>query len=281
MATRRRLDAEMLRRGLAPSREAAKREIEAGRVTVGGAPVSKPARLVSPGDSIQILGPPPRFVSRAGEKLAGAVEQFGLKLGGVSALDAGSSTGGFTDCLLQNGAASVFAVDVGTHQLHEKMRANPRVTVMEQTDIRRVTPEIMGSRVDVVVGDLSFISLQLVLKSLFSLVKADGELVLLVKPQFEAGRAEVSKGRGVVSDPDIWQRVLEEVWNAAAALGAVMLGAMVSPITGRTGNVEFILHLGPAGTHKTGVDAGHEIASIVSQAREAHGLEVQTTEGTP
>lgn len=237
---RRRLDAELVRRGLSPSRDAAKREIEAGRVVVGGAPATKPARLVLPGDDVQVLGPPPKYVSRAGQKLEGALDRFPVDPAGMTALDAGSSTGGFTDCLLQRGAHRVIAVDVGTHQLHERIRADDRVEVHEKTDVRSVTTDLTAGPVDLVVGDLSFISLKLVLPALIRVCRAGGPMLLLIKPQFEAGKAEASKGRGIITDPKIHERVIEEVRVAALSHGAVMVDVMTSPITGNAGNVEFV-----------------------------------------
>ena len=240
MAARRRLDAELVRRGLVPSRDAAKREIEAGRVVVGNAPATKPARSVLPGDDVRILGPPPKFVSRAGRKLEAALDHFDIDPAGLTVLDAGSSTGGFTDCLLQRGAGHVVAVDVGTHQLHEKIRADDRVDVREKTDVRSIDVEALGGPVDLVVGDLSFISLKLVMLALTGVSRVDGPMLLLIKPQFEAGRQEAAKGKGVITDPAIHDRVIDEVRDAALSHGAVMVDVMVSPITGNAGNVEFV-----------------------------------------
>lgn len=207
---------------------------------MGGAPAHKASRMVDPAEDIQLLGPPPRFVSRAGAKLAGALAAFEVDPTGLRCLDAGSSTGGFTDCLLQEGAASVVAVDVGTHQLHEKIRSDERVDVRERTDIRTISAQLLGAPVDLVVGDLSFISLKLVMPALFETVKPNGEVLLLIKPQFEAGRREVSKGSGVITNPITWQRVLTEIWSEAQQLGASMTGLVTSSIKGRTGNVEFV-----------------------------------------
>jgi len=240
---RRRLDAELVRRGLAPSRERAQADIAAGRVTVGGAPATKAARLVGPGEAVVVHGPPPRWVSRAGAKLEGAVEQFGLGplLEGARVLDCGASTGGFTDCALQHGAAEVVAVDVGHNQLHERLRADPRVRNIERTNLRTLDPTVVGEPVDVVVGDLSFISLELVLSPVFAVARPGAPYAFLVKPQFEAGRSEVAKGKGVVTDPVVWRRVLTEVCAALDGRGATIMGAMVSPITGSEGNVEFVV----------------------------------------
>ncbi len=277
MAARRRLDAEMVRRNLVASRQLARNEIEQGRVLVDGAPALKPARLVDPAQDVRLLGPPPRYVSRAGLKLEAAFDQFDIDPAGLRCLDAGASTGGFTDCLLARGAAHVVAVDVGTHQLHERLRANERVQVHEQTDIRAVTPELVGGTFDLVVTDLSFISLRLVLESLASLASAS-PILALVKPQFEAGRAEASKGRGVIRDPEIWCRVLGEAVGAAAELGLVLRSSVVSPITGSAGNVEFIVWLesGRSSLDEVGADAdparvGEMLAKLVAEA-EARSL---------
>ncbi len=238
MAGRRRLDAELVRRGLVPSRQQAQEAIEAGRVFVGGAPAAKAARMVAPGEAVTLRGPGPAFVSRGGLKLQGALDGFGLSPAGLRCLDAGASTGGFTDCLLQRGAAEVVAVDVGHGLLHERVRADPRVTVIERTNVRALA---LGERFPLVTADLSFISLRTVAEPLVTHAAAD--LVLLVKPQFEAGRAEASKGRGVITDPAVHQRVLDEVVVKFASLGAVKMGVMRSPLTGADGNVELLLHL--------------------------------------
>ncbi|MBV8161787.1 MAG: TlyA family RNA methyltransferase, partial [Acidimicrobiia bacterium] len=209
-----------------------------------GAPAQKASRLVAPEESVHIAGDRPRFVSRGGEKLDAALDHFVIDVRGRPALDAGASTGGFTDCLLQRGAARVVAVDVGRGQLHERLRGDPRVTVLERTNVRHLTPDALGGeRFPVVTGDLSFISLQTVALSLVGLAAPGADLVVLVKPQFEAGRAEASRGRGVIRDPDVWDRVVAEVAAAFADEGSDMMGAMRSPLTGADGNVEFLLHL--------------------------------------
>lgn len=214
---------------------------------VSNAPATKPARLVATSEPVRVIGPPPRYVGRGGEKLAPALVRFDIDVRGARALDAGASTGGFTDALLQAGAASVVAVDVGRAQLHERLRDDPRVESREQTDIRSVEPGSIGGPVDVVVADLSFISLRAVLDALLALVTDDGDVVLLVKPQFEAGRAEVSRGRGVIRDPAVWRGVLEDADAAIDAAGAAIMEAMVSPLRGADGNVEFLLHVRRAG----------------------------------
>jgi len=241
VSARRRLDAELVRRGLAASRTEAQRLIGEGLVTVGGAPADKPARLVDPGDALKVRGPARRYVSRGGEKLEAALDHFGLDPAGCRVLDAGSSTGGFTDCVLQRGATEVVAVDVGRGQLHEKLRADPRVLSRERTHLRDVRAEHIGGPVDLVVGDLSFISLTKVTEPLLGAVRPGGDLVLLVKPQFEAGREEVARGRGVITDPEIWRRTIAEVCAAFEDSGATMMGQMVSPIHGAEGNTEFLV----------------------------------------
>lgn len=253
MTARRRLDQELVARGLVASREQARAAIEAGLVTVGGAPATKAARLVAASEPVHVAAPPSRYVGRGGHKLEAALERFGVDPSDRRALDAGASTGGFTDCLLQHGARSVVALDVGHGQLHARLRNDPRVEVLERTNVRHATTAQVGGPVALLVADLSFISLVTVLDALLGLVEPGGDLVLLVKPQFEAGRAEVSRGRGVVRDPAVWRSVLDRVRDALVARGAAMMGAMVSPLTGADGNVEFLIHARAAGP---GTDAG-------------------------
>lgn len=231
-----------MRRGLARSREHARQLVIDGRVTVGGAFASKPDRLVDPGDAIVVAGPPPRFVGRGGDKLAGALAHFGIDPTGRRFLDAGASTGGFTDCLLQHGAAEVVAVDVGHGQLDARLRDDPRVRVLERTHVRDLTFDLIGGAVEGLVVDLSFISLRTVVGGLLALCAPGAPVLLLVKPQFEAGRQEAARGRGVIRDPVVWRRVLQEVNDAASAGGASIMGAMVSPLRGHEGNAEFFLH---------------------------------------
>jgi len=213
-------------------------------VLVSGSLADKPARLVSPAEPIELLGDPPRYVSRGGDKLRAALDRFALDPTGLRALDAGASTGGFTDCLLQAGAAQVVAVDVGHGQLHPRLRAHPRVVNHERLDVRSVTvATVGGSPVDLVVADLSFISATRAVPVLTGGVAVPGApVVVLVKPQFEAGRAEASRGRGVIRDPAVHRRTLGEVATALGDAGAVIMGAMPSPITGHSGNVEFLVH---------------------------------------
>ena len=251
-----------MRRGLAPSGEQARDRIGRGEVLVAGVVADKAGRLVGADEPIRLLGPPPRFVSRGGEKLDAALDRFAVDVAGRRALDAGASTGGFTDCLLQRGAAAVTAVDVGRGQLHERLRADPRVSVLERTNIRHlvVTPPF-----DLVVADLSFISLAVAGPALVGANAAPGaEVVVLVKPQFEAGRAEASRGRGVIRDARVWLRTLEEVRSALEGQGAAMMGAMVSPIAGADGNVEFLAHLRAHAT--TPAHPPVDLAAVVAQA---------------
>ena len=252
----------MVRRGLADSRTAATRLVEEGKVLVAGAPATKPSRLVGADEPLLVEGPPPRYVSRGGEKLAAALAHFGIDVSGRIALDAGASTGGFTDCLLQAGAARVVAVDVGRAQLHERLRADPRVDVREQTDIRSVPagPEAYP----VVVADLSFISIRSVAASLVGLSAPDADIVVLVKPQFEAGRAEASKGKGVIRDPAIWRRTLEEAVGAMERAGAANMGVMVSPLRGTDGNVEFLAWFRPGSSARAGTGAPPAIDAAVA-----------------
>ena len=210
-------------------------------MTVGGAPTNKPARLVAAGDPIVVLGPGPRFVSRGGDKLDAALDRFAIDVTEARALDAGASTGGFTDCLLQRGASEVVAVDVGYGQLHERLRADARVRNVERTNLRDASLADLGAPFDVAVADLSFISLGKVLGSITDACRPAAPMVVLVKPQFEAGRTEAAKGHGVIADPAIWRRVLDEVITAWRGCGAVIMGCMVSPLLGADGNVEFLL----------------------------------------
>jgi 23S rRNA (cytidine1920-2'-O)/16S rRNA (cytidine1409-2'-O)-methyltransferase len=256
---------ELVRRGLAPTRERAQADIAAGRVLVAGSVADKPARMVAAADPIRFAGPPARFVSRGGEKLDAALAGFGIGVAGRTALDAGASTGGFTDCLLQRGAACVVAVDVGHGQLDLRLRDDPRVEVMERTNVRDLTVDALAAApFDVVTADLAFVSLRTVAPVLISLVAPGGDVVVLVTPQFEAGPAEVSKGKGVIRDPEVWHRAVVGVRDAFAAGGAAMMGLMVSPLRGAEGNVEFLAHLRPG---PDGVGLGdHEVAAVIGAA---------------
>ena len=240
------------------SRHQALEMLARGEVVVGGTVADKASRLVAESESIVIVSPS-RFVSRGGEKLDAALERFGLDMAGRRCLDVGASTGGFTDCLLQRGAATVVALDVGYGQLHPRLRADRRVEVRERTNIRLVGAE-PGSelgRFDMVSADLSFISLTLVVPVLVeALASAEADLVVLVKPQFEVGRREASRGRGVVSDPQLRRRALGDVASALLGAGATIMGAMASPVLGPAGNAEFLLWA------RRGSTAGHDAEAL-------------------
>jgi 23S rRNA (cytidine1920-2'-O)/16S rRNA (cytidine1409-2'-O)-methyltransferase len=244
-ARRVRLDELLVMRGLAASRAQAKALIMAGRVLHGTTRLDKPGKEF-PDDLAIALEQHPRFVSRGGEKLAGALERFALDLRGAHVLDVGASTGGFTDCALQAGAADVVCVDVGRAQLHAKLRADPRVTNLEKINARFVTAaDLPRAEYDAIVMDLSFISLRSVLPAVWPLLRAGGTLVALVKPQFEAGKQEVDKGRGVIRDAAVQEATLAGVRDFALRElpSAELVGTMDSPITGADGNREFLLVL--------------------------------------
>ena len=244
--------------------------VEAGHVLVAGAPADKASRLVASGEPLLVTAAPPKYVGRGGSKLEAALSHFGVDPAGRIVLDAGSSTGGFTDCLLQHGAASVVSVDVGRGQLHDRLRRDPRVEHLERTDIRDFAASSRWAPFDLVVIDLSFISLRTVAAALVELTADGADLLLLVKPQFEAGRAEVSRGRGVIRDPEVWRSTLSGVVSAFALAGACIMGIMVSPLRGADGNVEFFAHLlaGPSSDF-AGVDAHDAIGDAVRRAERA------------
>jgi 23S rRNA (cytidine1920-2'-O)/16S rRNA (cytidine1409-2'-O)-methyltransferase len=232
----------MVRRGLVASRSDAARTIDLRRVLVNGAVAEKSSRLVSTADAVTVTGDPPRFVSRGGLKLDAALDEFGLDVSDADALDAGASTGGFTDCLLQRGARRVVAVDVGHGQLHPKIRGDERVVVVERHNVRDLTVDQLPFRPAVVVADLSFISLTKVIGVLAGLVVPQGDLVLLVKPQFEAGRQEVSRGHGIITDTAIHARVRGEVEACLLQHRCTVVAWTDSPISGADGNHEFLVH---------------------------------------
>lgn len=229
--------------------------------------------MVAPGEPIEVAGLSARFVGRGGEKLEAALNRFDVTVEGRRVLDAGASTGGFTDCVLQRGATWVAAVDVGHGQLHERLRGHPRVAVEERFNIRGVTPDRLGGQVDLVVADLSFISLTVVAPVLVTATRPGGDLIVLVKPQFEAGRREASRGRGVIRSPEVWAETLEGVIDAFRSAGAAIMGLMVSPLRGASGNVEFLLHArrraggGPVRAGDTeGIDSAVEVSAVVARA---------------
>lgn len=236
-----RLDQALVDRGLCESRERARRAVLAGQVRVNDQVARKPSDSVKASDNIA-LATPEKFVSRGGHKLEHALAHFGMDLAGFIVIDLGASTGGFTDCALQHGASKVYAVDVGHGQLAWKLRQDPRVVVMEKTNARDLTVASFGTgflRVDVVVVDCSFISLNKIIPAAVALLKPSGKIVALIKPQFEAGRAAVKKG--VVRDPGIHATVCEEITGLVATLGWTVLGVIPSPIAGGDGNREFLI----------------------------------------
>jgi 23S rRNA (cytidine1920-2'-O)/16S rRNA (cytidine1409-2'-O)-methyltransferase len=240
-----RLDELLVARGLAGSRAQAKALIMTGRVRRGTERLDKPGKDFAE-DIDLTVDQPPRFVSRGGEKLAAALENFQVRLDGTHVLDVGASTGGFTDCVLQAGAADVVCIDVGRAQLHAKLRADPRVTNLEQVNARHLrAQDLPRAEFDAIVMDLAFISLKSVLPAVWPLLRISGTLIALVKPQFEAGKAEVDKGRGVIRDVAVQTAVLESVRDFALQElpRAELIGTMDSPITGTDGNREFLLCL--------------------------------------
>jgi 23S rRNA (cytidine1920-2'-O)/16S rRNA (cytidine1409-2'-O)-methyltransferase len=223
--------------------EAAGDLVESGVVRVQGAMATNAARLVAAGDAVVVDGPPPRFVGRGGEKLDFALDAFAIDVARRRALDVGASTGGFTDCLLQRGASHVVALDVGHGQLDARLRADPRVTVIERTHVNDADPSALGAPFALVVVDVSFISLTSIAAALFGRLAGVGaDVIALVKPQFEVARAVASRGKGVVTDPAEWDVSLARVRTAFEACGAAMMGTVTSPITGAAGNTEFLLH---------------------------------------
>ncbi|HET9859190.1 MAG TPA: TlyA family RNA methyltransferase [Nocardioidaceae bacterium] len=271
MPRRLRLDAELVRRGLARSREHAAELIAAQRVKVAGAVATKPATGVTTDVALVVVADPdrPDYVSRGGHKLAGALAVFGppgLAVAGRRCLDAGASTGGFTDVLLRAGAREVVAVDVGYGQLAWPIRQDARVQVHDRTNIRDLTVDLVGGHVDLVVGDLSFISLELVLDALVSVTRDDGDLALMVKPQFEVGKDRVGKG-GVVRDLDLRAGAVSAVAGSAARRGWGAQAVTTSPLPGPSGNVEYFLWL------RKGEPAIDE-DDIVAEVRRTAGLGV-------
>ena len=246
----RRLDQALVERGLCESREKAKRAIMAGAVQINGQPAHKPSDSVRDEDNVTLVAGE-KFVSRGGHKLEHALDHFRINATGATAIDLGASTGGFTDCLLQRGAAKVYAVDVGRGQLAWKLRRDRRVAVMEKTNARSVTPALFPqpfAPVDLVVIDCSFISLRKILLPAVALLRPSGNIVALIKPQFEAGKAEADRGEGVITDPAIHERVLRELEAFVAELpGLRWRGVTESPLLGPAGNKEFLALIEKAG----------------------------------
>jgi 23S rRNA (cytidine1920-2'-O)/16S rRNA (cytidine1409-2'-O)-methyltransferase len=244
-SSRQRLDELLVTRGLADSRSQAKALIMSGRVLHGTTRLDKPGKEF-PVDIDLTVEQPPRFVSRGGEKLQGWIDRFGLDLRGAHLLDVGASTGGFTDCALQAGAADAVCIDVGRAQLHPKLQADPRVTNLEKINARHLAAtDLPRTGFDAIVMDLSFISLKSVLPAVWPFLVPGGSLIALVKPQFEAGKTEVDKGRGIIRDVAVQDAVLDDIQSFALTRlpQSVLIGSMDSPITGTDGNREFLLGL--------------------------------------
>lgn len=240
---KKRIDLLLVEQGLFPSREQAQRAVMAGNIFYNGTLIDKAGTVVLTDGEVQVKGNICPFVSRGGIKLESALKAFGIDVSGKIALDSGASTGGFTQCLLQHGTSRVYAVDVGYGQLAWELRQDSRVTVMERTNLRYLTPEALGARMDFITLDLAFISLAKVLPAVKVLLKPGGEVLALVKPQFEAGRAHVGKG-GIVKDPAVQQSVLQQVTASACQLGFQIKGIIHSALPGTDGNLEFFIWLG-------------------------------------
>lgn len=263
-----RLDVLLVERGLCASREQARASVLAGLVTVDGKRVDKPGTRVAVTAEIALHGSPWPYVSRGGVKLARALEVFGIDLTGKVVLDVGAATGGFTDCALKHGAAKVYAVDVGYGQLAWRLRQDPRVVVLERTNIRYLDPASLGERVDVATVDVSFISLLKVLPALRELLKPGGEVITLVKPQFEAGREKVGK-KGVVRSAATHREVLQRVVQGAIDLGFAFRGLTYSPLRGPEGNIEFLAWFSLDGPGE--VSAEEWIEPVVTEAHRVLG----------
>lgn len=261
-----RLDVLLVKRGLAETREKAKTTLMAGLVLVNGQKIDKAGTMVKEDAELRLLGNALPYVSRGGFKLEKAMEVFGVSLDGKVAADIGASTGGFTDCALQRGATKVFAIDVGYGQLAWKLRSDPRVVNMERTNIRYVRPEDVGELIDFASIDVAFISLTKVLEPVKALLGAKGEVVALVKPQFEAGRENVGK-KGVVRDPEAHKTVIREVAAYSREIGFFPAGLTFSPIKGPEGNIEYLLHLLQTGDGSEDV-TDPRIAEVVAEAHE-------------
>ncbi len=263
MKIKKRLDVLLTEQGYADTRSKAQAIIMAGQVYVDGQKADKPGISYEESVSIEVRGDVCPYVSRGGLKLEKALRDFGVRPEGYVCSDSGASTGGFTDCLLQQGASKVFAIDVGYGQLDWKIRSDPRVVVMERTNIRYVTPEELGEPLDLSVVDVSFISLKIVLPTIKTLLKSTGQVLCLIKPQFEAGREKVGK-KGVVRDPATHKEVLDMFVSLADQLGFTILGLTFSPVKGPEGNIEFLGHL----TLSAAEGIRPDTADVVRQAHE-------------
>ena len=239
--SRLRLDTWLVKQGIATDAGHAKVLIDQGLILVNGSIALTDKRMIANSDSV-LLSTPARFVSRGGEKLEAALQSFGVELNGKRVLDVGASTGGFTDCVLQHGASEVTALDVGKSQLHDRLVRDLRVTVLDSTNARSMTMAMVGD-FDVIVADLSFISLRQVATALCEVLRPHGDMILLVKPQFEAEKSEVDKGAGVIRDSEIHQRTIAQVVQVFHSQGMNQSGLIESPLRGADGNTEFLLHL--------------------------------------
>ncbi len=265
MAEQMRLDQLLVSRGLVGGRDRAKELIAQGNVLVAGRPAVKAAQKYDSDVALEILNDAAHYVSRAAHKLEGALNQFGIDLVDKTVLDVGASTGGFTQCALERGAAHVYAVDVGTGQLAASLKNDPRVTDLERTDIRLLRPKNLPKIPDFAACDVSFISLRLVLPAISALLSAEGQAVVLIKPQFEAGRADVGRG-GLVKDPKVHLRVLKEMMETIKLNGFTVAGLTVSPILGGDGNIEFLTWL-----QRGGAERIPDLEMLVRQAHTRKG----------
>ena len=263
MKIKKRLDVLLVEQGYADSRTKAQAIIMSGQVYVAGQKADKPGMSFEENSEIEVRGATCPYVSRGGLKLEKALRDFGVKPEGYVCSDSGASTGGFTDCLLQQGAKKVFAIDVGYGQLDWKIRSDPRVVVMERTNVRYVTPEQLGEPLDLSVIDVSFISLRIVLPVIKTFLKPTGQVLCLIKPQFEAGKDKVGK-KGVVRDPATHKEVLDDFVSLANELQFHIRGLTFSPVKGPEGNIEFLAHLALA----DGAEIVPDTAAVVSQAHE-------------
>lgn len=264
-----RLDVLLVKEGYAPSREKAKAIIMSGNVFVDGQREDKAGTVFDPGKiTITVKGSTLKYVSRGGLKLEKAINEFGVELEGKICMDIGASTGGFTDCMLQNGALKVYSVDVGHGQLDWKLRNDERVVCMEKTNFRYMTPEDIQDKLDFASVDVSFISLTKILPPAWALLKPQGEMVCLIKPQFEAGRDKVGK-KGVVRQPQVHEEVIRKVADYADELGFEILHLDYSPIKGPEGNIEYLIHIGKS-TGKTDCFGAEMNTMILDTVKKAH-----------
>ncbi|MDD6550210.1 MAG: TlyA family RNA methyltransferase [Lachnospiraceae bacterium] len=261
---KKRLDVLLVEKGLAPSREKAKAYIMEGKVFVENQREDKPGTNFDENSKIELHGKKLAYVSRGGLKLEKALKTFPVDLDGAICMDIGASTGGFTDCMLQNGAAKVYSVDVGYGQFDWSLRQDPRVVLMEKTNVRYLKSEDIGEQLDFASCDVSFISLSKILPAIFPILTENGTMVCLIKPQFEAGRENVGK-RGVVKNPKVHREVITEVFGFTETLGFTVKGLTYSPIKGPNGNIEYLMYIAKNGGESAQID----VAAAVAEAHEA------------